>query len=205
MSGLPPGLDDARRAVLAALLDHVPFEGWSDTALAMAAEDLGVDAAEARLLFPAGAADMLDFYMIEGDRRMTAALSDRDLSNLRVRDRIALAVRTRIELDLAAPEVLRRTAVWLALPWNGFLALRAGTRTVNAMWTAVGDRSVDFNFYTKRGLLLGVHAGTVLYALGDKSDGHQDTWAFLDRRIGDVIKIQKVRGRLDDLLGRAAR
>jgi len=64
----------------------------------------------------------------------------------------------------------------------------------------VGDRSTDFNFYTKRALLLGVHSATVLYALGDKSEDHKNTWAFLDRRIGDVINIQSARGRLDDLL-----
>ncbi len=205
MTKLPPDLDDARRVLLAALLAHVPFEGWGDGALVMAAEDLQVDAAEARLLFPAGAADMVDFYLTEGDRRMAAAIGDRDLSKLRVRDRIALAVRTRIEPDLAAPEVVRRTAIWLALPLNSFYALRAGYRTVDAMWAAVGDRSIDFSFYTKRTLLMGVHASTVPYALGDKSEGHEETWAFLDRRIGDVINIQIARGRLDDLLRRGAR
>ena len=200
MSGLPPGLDDARRAVLTAVLDHVPFEGWGFAALQMAAEDLEVDVAEAHLLFPMGTADLVDFYLREGDRDMVAALANRDLSNLRVRDRIAAAVRTRIEPELAAPEVLRRTATWLSLPRNSFLALRAGYRTVDAMWAAVGDRSTDFNFYTKRALLLGVHSATVLYALGDKSEDHKNTWAFLDRRIGDVINIQSARGRLDDLL-----
>lgn len=205
MTALPPDLDDARRKLLASVLKHVPFEGWSDAALQMAAEDLAVDIGEARLLFPNGAADMVDFYLTEGDRRMAAALAGRDLSNLRVRDRVALAVRSRIEPELATPEVLRRTATWLALPRNGIFALRAGYRTVDAMWAVVGDSSVDFNFYTKRALLLGVHSGTVLYALGDKSPDHEDTWAFLDRRIDDVMKIQKVRGRLDDFLGQISR
>ncbi|NQV21459.1 MAG: COQ9 family protein [Rhodospirillales bacterium] len=205
MTVLPPDLDDARRELLASVLKHVPFEGWSDAALQMAAEDLTVDIGEARLLFPNGPADMVDFYLTDGDRRMAAALADRDLSNLRVRDRVALAVRSRIEPELATPEVLRRTATWLSLPQNGIFALRAGYRTVDAMWAVVGDSSVDFNFYTKRALLLGVHSGTVLYALGDKSPDHEDTWAFLDRRIDDVMKIQKARGRLDDFLGQIGR
>lgn len=148
---------------------------------------------------------MVDFYVAEGDQLMTAALAGRDMSNMRVRDRIAMAVRTRLEPEIARPEVLRRTAVWLSLPQNNFLALRLGYRTVDAMWVAVGDTSADFNFYTKRALLFGVHSATMLYAMGDKSEGHEDTWAFLDRRIGDVMNLQKARGRLDDFLGQILR
>lgn len=205
MTPLSPDLGDARRTLFASVLQNVPFEGWSAAALQIAAADLGVDMGEARLLFPNGPADMVDFYLTEGDRRMAEALADGDLSNLRVRDRVALAVRSRIEPELVTPEVLRRTATWLSLPQNGIFALRAGYRTVDAIWAMIGDSSVDFNFYTKRALLLGVHSGTVLYALGDKSPDHEDTWAFLDRRIDDVMKIQKARDSLDDFLGQISR
>jgi len=199
MTGLPPDLDEARGQLVAAALIHVPFEGWGDAALQMAAEDLGADPDEARLLFPRSAADMIDWHLGEGDRKTAAALADQDLSDLRVRDRIALAVRTRVEFGLKAPEVMRRTAAWLTMPQNAVLGLKAGLRTVDTLWAAVGDRSSDFNYYTKRALLLGVHSATVLYALGDRSEGYADTWAFLERRIDDVLKIQKARGPLDAL------
>lgn len=199
MTVLPADLDEARRLVLAAAQIHVPFEGWGDAALVMAADDLGVDPGEARLLFPRGAADMIEWQLIEGDQQAAIQLAERDLSNMRVRDRIALAVRTRLEIDLAAPEAMRRTASWLAMPQNAARALRAGYRTVDALWAAVGDQSTDFNYYTKRALLLGVQTATVLYALGDMSEDHAETWAFLDRRIADVMRLQTARGPLDRL------
>ena len=199
MTELSPDLDEARRQLTDAALAHVPFEGWGDAALQMAAKDLGVDPGEARLLFPRAAADMIDWHLAEGDRATAAVLGDRDLSDLKVRDRIALAVRLRIEVDLDAPEVMRRTAAWLTMPQNAALGLRAGLRTVDTMWAGVGDRSSDFNYYTKRALLLGVHSATVLYALGDQSDDYVDTWDFLDRRIADVLKIGKARGPMDIL------
>lgn len=50
-----------------------------------------------------------------------------------------------------------------------------------------GDRSVDYNFYTKRTLLLGVYASTELFMLTDKSKDFVETWKFLDRRIDEVL------------------
>ena len=59
------------------------------------------------------------------------------------------------------------------------------------MWYAAGDHSTDWNHYSKRGLLVSVYFSTVLYWLSDEGDGsgdYPDTWAFLERRIDDVLK-----------------
>jgi ubiquinone biosynthesis protein COQ9 len=60
------------------------------------------------------------------------------------------------------------------------------------MWRAAGDRSHDYNYYTKRGLLAGVWTSTLLFWLNDRSEGSEATWAFLDRRIEDVMKVPKL-------------
>ncbi len=59
-----------------------------------------------------------------------------------------------------------------------------------------GDEATDFNFYTKRALLTPVYTTTVLYWLADESEGFADTWGFLDRRIGDVMRIPGLTARL---------
>ena len=59
------------------------------------------------------------------------------------------------------------------------------------MWRAAGDTATDYNFYTKRALLAGVHASTLLYWLDDRSAGTAATWAFLERRIADVMRVPK--------------
>ncbi len=44
----------------------------------------------------------------------------------------------------------------------------------------------------------------VLYWLGDDSLDHQDAWDFLDRRIGDVMQIEKLKATFrDNPLGKA--
>lgn len=188
--------DTLRRAVLAAALAHVPFDGWTDRVLPRAAADLGLEAAEARRLFPGGAADLIALFVAEADRRMTEALAGHDMAGLRVRDRIALAVRTRLEQARPHREAVRRALAFHALPFNAAEGTRTLYRTVDAMWRAAGDTATDFNFYTKRALLAGVYGTTLLFWLEDRSEGNAATWAFLDRRIDNVMAIQKLRGRL---------
>ena len=45
-------------------------------------------------------------------------------------------------------------------------------------------------------MLSGVYSSTVLFWLGDDSDGHQATWEFLDRRIEDVMRIEGLKGQM---------
>jgi ubiquinone biosynthesis protein COQ9 len=130
------------------------------------------------------------------DRRMLAALAHRDLAALRLRERVALAVRLRLEALAPYREAVRRSLSFLALPPNAALGAKCLYRTVDAIWRAAGDRSVDFSFYTKRALLAAVVSTTTLYWLDDNSEGRAESWAFLDRRIADVMRIPALRQRL---------
>ena len=72
----------------------------------------------------------------------------------------------------------------------------------DAVWRSAGDRSADFNWYTKRGLLAAVYVPTVNFWMDDKSDGSADSWAFLDRRLVDAMRLpMKTKGMLQKLGG----
>ena len=88
----------------------------------------------------------------------------------------------------------RRALALLALPLNAPLGLKLLYRTVDAMWYAAGDTSADFNFYTKRATLAGVYSSTLLFWLNDRSPGDEATWAFLGRRIDNVMSFEKLKG-----------
>src|SRR6056297_3413800 len=81
---------------------------------------------------------------------------------------------------------------------------RAVWNTCDRIWTALGDRSDDVNWYTQRATLAGVYSSTVLYWLGDERDGAAATWEFLDRRIEDVMRIETGKGKVreDPVLSR---
>lgn len=194
---------DPRAAILEAAKLHVPFDGWSDVTLRGAAADAQVAPAIVRAVFPRGAVDLALAFHEEGDRAMLARLEAEDLGALRFRDRIAAAVRFRIEAA-EDRELVRRGAALFALPQHAGDGARAVWNTCDRIWTALGDRSDDVNWYTKRATLAGVYSSTVLYWLGDESDGAAATWEFLDRRIEDVMRIETVKGKVreDPVLSR---
>ncbi len=188
-----------RRAIVEHALTHVPFDGWSARALRQGAADAGLDETMWRRAFPRGAADAVEFWSAETDRAMAAALAERNIGELKIRERIATAVRWRLEQAAPHREAVRRALSFLSQPQHAALGLRCLYRTVDEMWHAAGDTATDFNFYTKRGLLAGVYTSTLLFWFDDESEGHEATWAFLDRRIADALRIPKVTGRLKQI------
>ncbi|KIC51879.1 COQ9 family protein [Tateyamaria sp. ANG-S1] len=188
--------DQIKDQLLDAALMHVPFDGWSETTLKAAAADAGVDMAMVRAVCPRGAVDLARAYHDRGDAAMVERLETETLPD-RFRDKIATAVRFRIEA-VTDKEAVRRGTTLFALPMYAGDGAKAIWGTADRIWTALGDTSEDVNWYTKRATLSGVYSATVLYWLGDDSTDNQATWAFLDRRIDDVMQIEKAKAQVRD-------
>jgi len=189
-------MTDLKDDILDAALAHVAFDGWSDATLIAAAGDTGVEIAEARALFPRGAVDLAMAFHRRGDAAMVAALAEGELDAMKIREKITHAVRLRLELMEGQNEAVRRGTTLFALPIQAADGARALWETADAIWTAIGDSSEDINWYTKRMTLSAVYSATVLFWLGDSSEGHEATWGFLDRRIGDVMQIEKLKAQM---------
>ncbi len=139
------------------------------------------------------AASMIDAYTARADALMVAAMAGAD--TMKVRDRIRLALRTRLEAAADDREAVRRALAVMAMPNNAALGLRTLWRTADAMWRAAGDTATDFSHYSKRAILGGVYSASLLYWLDDESEGHEATWAFIDRRIDGVMKFEKTKAK----------
>jgi len=197
-----PLAEDQRAALIEAVLPNVPFDGWSRPALRAAARQVRMPVEEALALFPNGAAELVACFSRWADLRMLDRLEIMDLESLRIPERIALAVTTRLEILAPSREAVRRALSVLALPQHAPLGLRLLYGTVDGIWYAAGDRTTDFSFYTKRGTLAAVYAATTLYWLDDSSPDFGDTRAFLDRRLAGVASIGKARQRFEVALER---
>ncbi|EQB14628.1 COQ9 family protein [Sphingobium lactosutens] len=187
---------DEIRALLAPILPrHAAFDGWRPQAVAMAAQEQGIDGDVARLAFADGAVGMIDAWFASIDAAMLDALPAEQLSALSIRRRILALVEAR--LDLLAPdrEALRRALAVLAMPGNVVHAGKLGWRAADAMWRAVGDTATDLNHYTKRMTLSAVYASTLLVFVNDESDDHADSRAFLARRVEDVMRFEKAKAK----------
>ena len=193
-------LTSRRDKILLASLHHVVFDGWTKAALQAGVQDAGFDADMALRAFPGGLPDLAQHMADWADRRMLDELADLDLDAMRVRDRVAAGVKARLQVVTPYREAMRRQLAYLALPQNAPMAARQTWRTVDAIWYAAGDDAADFNYYTKRSLLLPVYTTTVLYWLNDDSDGMAATWDYLDRRISDVLKVPALKARIQKAL-----
>lgn len=189
----PSPLERLRRQLALAVGENAVFDGWTRAAVDSAAQQLGIDSAQARLAMPKSQAGMIDVYIQEVDRALEAYFTPERLAPLKIREKIRSLVWRRLEIMAPAREAIRRALAILAMPQNLPLALRVSWRSADLMWRIAGDSSTDFNHYTKRMTLGAVYGSTLLAWLDDDSEGWADTAAFLDRRIDDVMKIEKLK------------
>ena len=167
--------------------------GWNQESIAKGCLDLNISSGLNGIVSPFG---VIRYLMGRWSREALESLN-REGSDFqrtqKVRERVLLGVRARLTQQLpylprwseamaigAHPENARETA---GLLWN----------YADEVWVLAGDRSLDYNYYTKRGLFVAVYASTELYMLSDQSENHAETWGFLERRIDNVLQIgQKV-------------
>ena len=186
-------LDEIRAKLAPGIAANAAFDGWSDAARDMAAQAEGVDTDIAALAFKDGPVDMIDAWFAHIDGVMLAAVPPERLALMKIRERITALVEARLVATSIDRESLRRALAILALPQNLAKATRLGWRTVDTIWRAAGDVATDYNYYTKRTILLGVYASTITVFLDDESEGLADTRAFLGRRIGGIMQFEKAK------------
>ncbi|WP_171100817.1 MULTISPECIES: COQ9 family protein [unclassified Ruegeria] len=187
--------EDAKNQLLDAILNHVPFDGWSEASFRAAIADCDIEDTLARAVCPRGAVDLALAYHARGDELMLERITTEDLSGLKFRDKIAAAVRFRLQA-VQDKEAVRRGVTLFALPTHAADGAKAIWGTCDKIWDALGDTSDDVNWYTKRATLSGVYSSTVLFWLGDDSPDHQKTWEFLDRRIEGVMQFEKLKAQV---------
>jgi len=198
MTDMTDGFAAARAALLEAALKRAPFEGWTRAMMSRAADDARVTKSVTAAAFPRGVAGLLEYWSGQLDRGVGEALAGPSAQGLKIREKVAFGVRARLDALRPHKEAARRAAATLALPLYAALAPGLVWRTADAIWRGLGDRSTDFNFYTKRAILSGVWASTFAHWLADDSDAETATNAFLDRRIENVLQFEKVKARLRD-------
>ncbi|MEQ1790183.1 MAG: COQ9 family protein [Rickettsiales bacterium] len=183
----------ASNDIISYALPLVPFDGWNQQTLGKAALAAGYKKTDVIRVFSGGAIDAVDAYSRMVDEQMMESLSHYHLDSMKIRERITTAIRLRLELQTPNREAVRKAIAMHSLPFYAHRGLRALYETVDNIWYGIGDKSTDFNFYSKRLTLAAVYSSTLVVWLDDHSAGHEATWAFLDRRVEDVMKIEKTK------------
>ncbi|MEP6342205.1 MAG: COQ9 family protein [Maricaulaceae bacterium] len=187
-------MNDKSYEILDAVLKHVPFEGWTSRALKMAMESTELPVGAEHIYAPDGALGLLRVWSDQLDQQMVEAIENRGFDNMRIRDKVTEAVWLRLELLRPHQEAARRAVSRLSLPTASGQAAAQLWASADAIWTAMGDTSEDYNYYTKRTILSGVIGSTLLAWLADDTDEKSEARAFLQRRIENVMQFEKFKG-----------
>jgi ubiquinone biosynthesis protein COQ9 len=183
---------DWAKAAEARLLDAAvglaPDCGWTLRTIRLAAGRVGLSEAEAALLVPNGAADLVALLWRRHDAQATAALDHLDPRSLKVRERISRAVGARVEAAAADAPATRRLQGFLALPHHMPLGARLLWDSADAIWRWAGDTATDENHYSKRMILSGVLGPAIAIRLASGRAAADD---YVFRRIADVMAFEK--------------
>src|SRR5204862_5926142 len=187
----PTPLEVMRLKLALPVGEHAVFDGWSHKAVDSAAAEIGVDAAQARLAFPKRPPQMVDAWIAGLDATMEGHFTPERIAAMKIRDRVRALIWFRLETMGPAREAARSALSILAMPQNIGLAARIGWRSADLMWRIAGDTATDYNHYSKRLILSGVYASTLLAWLDDQSESWTEASAFLDRRLAGVMRFEK--------------
>lgn len=108
-------------------------------------------------------------------------------ANIPEQQRIAAAIRRRLEMNIPYMDVWPQALAVLSKPTNSRVALQLLVQLIDDIWYSIGDTSTDISWYRKRALLAGIYTTTEIYMLTDFSPGYRDTWQQLDRRLQDAM------------------
>ena len=185
-----------RERIIRATLKYIPMEGWSNQALYQGIQDAGSDSATMHSLFPDGISDLILSWGESVDRRMLETMeSDEYQACPTTASRIGYLLFQRLRDLESEREASRQLFAYLLLPLNSQLGARMLRATVDAIWYGVGDRSVDFSYYSKRLTLASIIMVTTVYWLNSRSP--EETRSFIDKTIQAAMTVGKVKRRLN--------
>ena len=164
--------------------------GWSDRLLEDISQECGFDKNYHYILFPSGVREVVEFFESCHDANMLQALNQQDVP-AKIRARIALALKIRIK-NTPPPIHVKNNAYFLLVE-NVCCAIKIAWNSCDLIWHYAGDTATDFNYYSKRGLLVSVYLSSILFYIADKSENAVDTDKFIEDSLENIIGIAKLK------------
>lgn len=190
--------DHFRERLLDAMLEIAPKSGWTIAAMDRAAQKAGLSEGQVLLATPHGVTDLLDALGQRAARAAGERLRADDIPGLKVRERVRVGVKAWLGALQPHKAAVKRAA---GTPANLLTGPKGLWAAADAIWSALGDKSTDFNWYTKRTTLSAVLGSTLAAWVGADDEAEID--AFLDRRIENVMQFEKLKGQVKDAMAKA--
>jgi len=168
-------------------IEDVPKFGWSRETLLQCAKKQRISTSVLAKLFPSFEYDVLKFIIAQNNTQVEKNYNSFNNSRLKTRDKIKTILELKFDsneyLKKALPEMLK----FLLRPGNLLMSIKMLHENSDFIWNLAGDKSNDFSFYSKRGLLSIVYLATLIYWLNDKSTKGIGTKNFISKSVDGIV------------------
>lgn len=177
------------------LWPHIAEQGWNWTAFECLCQTQEMDLGHIKLAFPGGLDEILITLNDELDKQVARKLD----KGLGVITTLKTAIEHKIDFKLEHKKAFQKIAHYLLTPPHPFLSMKLAFKTVNRFWYRAGDQSTDYNYYSKRLLLMYVYIPTMTYLLM-KDKSKDDVITFMNRRFTEVAFIPKIKQKIKNFI-----
>lgn len=167
---------------------------WGNRLISSTEEKCGFVSNYSYVLFPDGISQIIKEFENWQDEQMLAILV-KDPPQAKIRHQIQQALEIRLMRVISKPVIMAQNRLFLQ-PANIISGACCYTKTCDAIWRWAGDKSDDFNYYTKRGLLLCVYAPARMYYVSDESEDFAKTKEFIATSLDNIINIASFKNRI---------
>ena len=191
-----------KKALILKLLKIIPSSKNFDDAINSVFNQMKVDKAlhqEIKLdLFPYGLKSLMNELNFLIDEKLKKKKPPYNFKKFRVNEKIIYFVMQRLRFfdSLVDKNFFFKQTVRPQLLINSNKILY---KIADEIWFLSGDNSTDFNFYSKRLILMNIYVATFSFFVFDKSKGLKKTEEFLNKQIKLVLSFGKIKRKFSKL------
>ena len=186
-----------RKKIIEISKKYIVKDGWNEDLFESISKNSKFNIKEILILFPEGYLSLLKFYLKELDTRTALNAKNINLIRMKTHIRIREIILLKLKNNQDEKNVIKRTYFTLLLPHHSKLALKSLYNTVDQIWFIAGDKSTDFNFYSKRFILAAIYSSVILFWI--KNQDIKKTTVFLDKQLRKVSKITQTKNKVKNI------
>ena len=168
-------------------IQEAPKFGWSRETLLHCAKKQKLSTPNLALMFPSFEYDVLKYLIAQNNSLVEKNYNSFNNSRLKTRDKIKTIMELKFDSNAYLKDALPEMLKFLLRPGNIFMSIKMLHQNSDFIWKLAGDKSNDFNYYSKRGLLSMVYLATLIYWLNDKSNKGIGTKNFISKSVDGIV------------------
>ena len=187
-------LEKKRLELLNLSISIVSSSGWNNLLFKKISKQKNISINKLELLYPNGYIDMIKFMFLNLNNELKFKCKEYDLINIPIHKRIRKILLTNFIIMNKNKNFYKKTFFHLLIPSNNRILFKELSKTVNIMWYIANDKSTDFNFYTKRAILLTIYFPLLIFFFNNSNLIELEKK--LDEKLGKVSKIPIIKNKL---------